>query len=163
MGGSTLPDIVGEQSVKSKWWSFFEEKDLWIDLGSFQHSTKSANTNNKKSNDNGLCVLGYENVKSAPVHPKVRQELDYLDREVCSRKMFFFFNRHSSSLFTGTPSCYCLSIGSPKKTRYSFERSRKLYGHFTCENPWTMSNYTSSRSLFIDIISSILTDLSCFH
>ena len=33
-------------------------------------------------NDNGLCVLGYDNVKSAPVHSKIRQELDYLDREV---------------------------------------------------------------------------------
>jgi hypothetical protein len=51
-------------------------------LGSSQHSAKSSVSSNKKSNDNGLCVLGYENVKSAPVHPKVRQELDYLDREV---------------------------------------------------------------------------------
>jgi len=51
---------------------------------SSQHSAKSSTSSNKKTNDNGLCVLGYENVKSAPVHPKVRQELDYLDREVRS-------------------------------------------------------------------------------
>jgi hypothetical protein len=50
--------------------------------GSSQHSAKSSISNNKKTNDNGLCVLGYENVKSTPVNPKVRQELDYLDREV---------------------------------------------------------------------------------
>ncbi len=43
--------------------------------GSSQHSAKSSISNNKKTNDNGLCVLGYENVKG-------RQELDYLDREV---------------------------------------------------------------------------------
>jgi len=49
---------------------------------SSQHSAKSSVSSNKKTNDNGLCVLGYENVKSTPVHPKVRQELDYLDREV---------------------------------------------------------------------------------
>jgi hypothetical protein len=29
-----------------------------------------------------LSVLGYDNVKSAPINPKVREELDYLDREV---------------------------------------------------------------------------------
>ncbi|CAF1401428.1 unnamed protein product [Adineta steineri] len=64
-GSTTLPDIVGEQSVKS----------------STKNSVSSSITSNKKQNDNGLCVLGYENVKSAAVHPKVRQELDYLDRE----------------------------------------------------------------------------------
>lgn len=63
--GTTLPDIVGEQSFKN----------------SSQNPTKSSTLNNKKPNDNGLCVLGYEDVRSAPVHPKVRQELDYLDRE----------------------------------------------------------------------------------
>jgi hypothetical protein len=31
---------------------------------------------------NGLSVLGYDNVKSTPINPKIRQELDYLDREV---------------------------------------------------------------------------------
>ena len=51
-------------------------------LDSSQHSAKSSISSNKKPTENGLCVLGYENVKSAPVHPKVRQELDYLDREV---------------------------------------------------------------------------------
>jgi len=65
IGSTALPDIVGEQSVKN----------------SSQHSAKSSTSSNKKTNDNGLCVLGYEDVKSAPVHPKVRQELDYLDRE----------------------------------------------------------------------------------
>jgi hypothetical protein len=50
--------------------------------GSSQHSASSSISSNKKTVDNGLCVLGYENIKSTPVHPKVRQELDYLDREV---------------------------------------------------------------------------------
>jgi len=50
--------------------------------GSSQHSAKSSISSSKKTNDNGLCVLGYENIKSTPVHPKIRQELDYLDREV---------------------------------------------------------------------------------
>jgi len=29
-----------------------------------------------------LILLGYENVKITPVHPEIRQELGYLDREV---------------------------------------------------------------------------------
>ncbi|CAF3318749.1 unnamed protein product [Rotaria socialis] len=68
-GPATLPDIVGEQSGKN------------LRQGSSQHQVSSSVSSNTKPNDNGLCVLGYQNVKSAPVHPKVRQELDYLDRE----------------------------------------------------------------------------------
>jgi len=30
----------------------------------------------------GLNVLGYENVESTPVNPKIRQELDHLNHEV---------------------------------------------------------------------------------
>lgn len=50
--------------------------------GSSQHSAKSSISSTKKPNDNGLCVLGYDNIKSVPIQPKTRQELDYLDREV---------------------------------------------------------------------------------
>ncbi|CAF3387770.1 unnamed protein product [Rotaria sp. Silwood1] len=62
-GPATLPDIVGEQPGKS----------------SSQYKPSSSTI--QKSNDNGLCVLGYQNVKSVPVHPNIRQELNYLDRE----------------------------------------------------------------------------------
>ncbi|CAF2780549.1 unnamed protein product [Rotaria sp. Silwood2] len=58
---TTLPDIVGEPSVKN--------------------SSQYATPGSKKIVNNGLCVLGYENVKSIPINPKIRQELDYLDRE----------------------------------------------------------------------------------
>ncbi|CAF1029388.1 unnamed protein product [Rotaria magnacalcarata] len=58
---TTLPDIIGEPSVK----------------GSSPHKTSEP----RKLVHNGLCVLGYDNVKSVPINPKVRQELDYLDRE----------------------------------------------------------------------------------
>ncbi|CAF1123458.1 unnamed protein product [Adineta ricciae] len=66
---TTLPDIVGEQSSKN------------LRQGPNRSSVSSTISNTKKANDNGLCVLGYDNVKSAPIHTKVRQELDYLDRE----------------------------------------------------------------------------------
>ncbi|CAF0760898.1 unnamed protein product [Rotaria sordida] len=58
----TLPDIVGQPSVKNP----------------SQYTTSSGP---KKLTNNGLCVLGYENIKSVPINPKIRQELDYLDRE----------------------------------------------------------------------------------
>lgn len=137
------------------------KNDCFSHSGSLQHPSKSSNANNKKPSDNGLCVLGYENIKGTPVHPKIRQELDYLDREVCFWRIIWY--EEYCSRFLGTPSCHCLSIWSVEKTRYTFERSGKLYWYFTCENSRTMSDNTSSRSLFIDIISSILTDLSCFH
>ena len=35
-----------------------------------------------KPPQSGLSVLGYGDVKSTPINPKIRQELDYLDREV---------------------------------------------------------------------------------
>ncbi len=57
---ATLPDIIGGQNS----------------------SQRPGSSGSKKPANNGLCVLGYENIKSTPVHPKVRQELDYLDREV---------------------------------------------------------------------------------
>ncbi|CAF3943538.1 unnamed protein product [Rotaria sp. Silwood2] len=66
---ATLPDIVGEQSSKN-----FRQN-------SSQHKQSSSISSLQKTNDNGLCVLGYQNVKSTPVNPKIRQELDYLDRE----------------------------------------------------------------------------------
>ncbi|CAF0785166.1 unnamed protein product [Rotaria sordida] len=66
-GPATLPDIVGEQKN--------------LRQGSSQHKALSSTSSNQKTNDNGLCVLGYQNVKSTPIHPKIRQELDYLDRE----------------------------------------------------------------------------------
>ena len=47
-----------------------------------QSSQNASGSNSQKNTDNGLNVLGYQNVRSAPIHPKVRQELDYLDREV---------------------------------------------------------------------------------
>jgi hypothetical protein len=50
--------------------------------GGNQHATSSSMSNTKKSNEHGLCVLGYDNVKSVLVNAEVRQELDYLDREV---------------------------------------------------------------------------------
>ena len=50
--------------------------------GSSQHAPSSSVSSNKKGTENGLSVLGYDNVKSVAVQPKVRQELDYLDREV---------------------------------------------------------------------------------
>ncbi|CAF0947963.1 unnamed protein product [Adineta ricciae] len=56
---TTLPDIVIEQAGKGP----------------------APLPPSKKSNTNTLNVLGYENVKSVSVNPKVRQELDYLDRE----------------------------------------------------------------------------------
>ncbi|CAF0782940.1 unnamed protein product [Rotaria sordida] len=66
-GPATLPDIVGEQKN--------------LRQGSSQHKALSSTSSNQKTNDNGLCVLGYQNVKGTPIHPKIRQELDYLDRE----------------------------------------------------------------------------------
>jgi hypothetical protein len=30
----------------------------------------------------GLSILGYDNVKNTPINPRVRQELEYIDREV---------------------------------------------------------------------------------
>ena len=83
---TTLPDIVGEQSSKSNIMfsivrpSVLFSKDLR--QGPNRSSVSSTISSTKKANDNGLCVLGYDNVKSAPIHAKVRQELDYLDREV---------------------------------------------------------------------------------
>ena len=49
----------------------------------------------------GLSVLGYADVKSTPVNSKIRQELDYLDREVGERSLpsrGFVFTRKSLSL-----------------------------------------------------------------
>jgi hypothetical protein len=60
---TALPDIVVEQNSPKR----------------------TAPTGPKKGANNGLSVLGYENVKNTPVNPKLRQELDYLDREVCNR------------------------------------------------------------------------------
>jgi hypothetical protein len=62
-GNATLPDIVD------------------LRQGSSPRQATLSSTSNPKTNDNGLCVLGYQNVKSTPVHAKLRQELDYLDRE----------------------------------------------------------------------------------
>jgi len=42
----------------------------------------SPHPSSKKTVTTGLSVLGYDNVKSATINPKIRQELDYLDREV---------------------------------------------------------------------------------
>ncbi|CAF3635629.1 unnamed protein product [Rotaria socialis] len=58
---TTLPDIIGEPSAKD--------------------SSPHKNPGPRKLVHNGLCVLGYDNVKSIPINPKMRQELDYLDRE----------------------------------------------------------------------------------
>ena len=35
-----------------------------------------------KPGTKGLSLLGYDNVKGTPIHPKLRQELEYIDREV---------------------------------------------------------------------------------
>jgi hypothetical protein len=59
---TTLPDIIGGQNSPQR----------------------PGSSGSKKPGNNGLCVLGYENVKGTPINPKVRQELDYLDREVCN-------------------------------------------------------------------------------
>lgn len=82
--GTALPDIVGEQSFKSRTNKqfFFVIINENLRLDSPQNATKPSTLNTKKPSENGLCVLGYEDVRSTPVHPKVRQELDYLDREV---------------------------------------------------------------------------------
>ncbi|CAF1271716.1 unnamed protein product [Adineta steineri] len=54
-----LPDIVVQPALKNS----------------------SPNPISKKSPTNSLSVLGYDNVKSTAINPKIRQELDYLDRE----------------------------------------------------------------------------------
>ncbi|CAF3351986.1 unnamed protein product [Rotaria sp. Silwood1] len=59
---TTLPDILGQPSVKSS-------------------SPYTTSSGSKRLVNNGLSVLGYENVKSTPVNPKIRQELEYLDRD----------------------------------------------------------------------------------
>jgi hypothetical protein len=86
-GSATLPDIVGgEQTGKSNVGSrgFRKETRLVSGTrqGSSQHAPQSSVSSGKKGTEQGLNVLGYDNVKSAAVQPKVRQELDYLDREV---------------------------------------------------------------------------------
>ncbi len=42
----------------------------------------------KKATSNNLSVLGYDNVKSTPINPKIRQELEYLDRDVGKFRIF---------------------------------------------------------------------------
>lgn len=45
-------------------------------------TSKQKHLDSGKPGPKGLCVLGYDNVKSTPINPKMRQELEYIDREV---------------------------------------------------------------------------------
>lgn len=60
-----------------------------------------------KPANSGLSVLGYDDVKSTPINPKIRQELDYLDREVREKTLP---DRIESSLRLGIVARHCPSI-----------------------------------------------------
>lgn len=111
----------------------------------------------KKGTEQGLNVLGYDNVKSVAVQPKVRQELDYLDREVRWATRVLRQDNPTDFLFPGTSSRHCLSIRSAEKTWHTFERSGKLHRRITAENSRTMSDDTSSRIIHINVVLPLKT------
>ena len=149
--GTTLPDIVGEQSLKGENATgfFFSFSIETLREGS------SSTSNAKKSTDQGLSVLGYDNVKTVSVQPKVREELDYLDREV--RRLCLFLPQPNVRLVCpkGTSASDRFSNRSAEETRHTSERSGKLHRHVTCENSRTMSDDSASRSFILDVVLSL--------
>ena len=109
--------VNNEDQVGRNWWNWIELKRGCLDSSQYP----------SKSGSKGLSVLGYDNVKSAPIHPKVRQELEYIDREVRKRPIFLFSWSSSSFSLLGSSSYHCSSNGYHQKTRYTFARSRTIY------------------------------------
>jgi hypothetical protein len=57
----------------------------------------------------GLSILGYDNVKNTPINPRVRQELEYIDREVHHQTILFEFHLLIFH-YLGSSSYHCSSI-----------------------------------------------------